>query len=440
MTTARASTARLAMIGVVTVACCALYVGRTEGEPRMSPPHAVVETRVSLRREHVVRVTGDAPYFSPPTLVVRAGDVVRWQSEPVAELHNVHELRDASFVAMIPPGQAFTYRFSRPGELDYGCRIHPWMRGHVSVLPYRVVEQPLDPGTGGVALVRIGERVAALAGPEPRLVLLPEGRVTPLDVDVHRTIAGDAQARAWFVTAKQDGLIGVGVDGGKLPRALQIDAGSITAAAVAPGGRVWLLRAGDGRVGWNDPGSSEVHWSASAAPASPVVALAATEHRVFRMTKDGRLWSTAMDGADKEWPLPTGTRITRIAADGDRLWTVDSGRAKLLRIDGDRVIERSLPPTMVAPSRLAVSPDHALFFIAGQREDRLARLTEDGQMDEFELDNTASPPTALAIESAKRGWLIRAGRIAWFEIPDLAPLADPDGSRGRIPGETRPNH
>ena len=139
MTRAQAPAGRRAGGIAVVAACLCGLVTPTEGEPPASPPRTVVaETRASLRREHVVRVTGDAPYFSPRTLVVRAGDMVRWQGEPVAEVHSVHELKDASFVATIHPGEVFTHRFSRPGEFDYGCRFHPWMRGHVTVLPYRV--------------------------------------------------------------------------------------------------------------------------------------------------------------------------------------------------------------------------------------------------------------------------------------------------------------
>lgn len=346
------------------------------------------EQRTSLRPEHVVVVDGDAPYFSPPSLVLRVGDTVRWQSPPMAEVHSVHDLKDGSFAATLSPGTAFTYRFQRPGEFDYGCRYHPWMRGHVTVRPYRVSGTPVGldgPNRTGLALIQHDGRVAALLGPKPALVYLPAGPTVPLDA------LGEA---------------------------------AIAAVTVAPGGRVWLVHPGEGRLAWLDPGAPAIRWAEKTPPlASPVEtsALAALEERVFRLTADGRLWSAGLDGVpEREWPLPPGAVVTAIAADGDRLWCADAGRGKLLRIEGDRLVERSLPPALAAPSRIATAPDGSVFLIAGPGADRLARLTQDGDLQELELAAEGGLPEALALESLRRGWLIRGGRLERLDLPDLA--------------------
>lgn len=88
--------------------------------------------------EHVVTIHMDAPYFRPARLTIHVGDTVRWVSPSASDIHDVRELSDAIvFDGKIAPGGSWSFPFDAPGEYDYGCRYHPWMRGHISVRPAR---------------------------------------------------------------------------------------------------------------------------------------------------------------------------------------------------------------------------------------------------------------------------------------------------------------
>ena len=36
---------------------------------------------------------------------------------------------------VIPPGQSWSFTFTTPGKYDYYCVPHPYMTGHITVLP-----------------------------------------------------------------------------------------------------------------------------------------------------------------------------------------------------------------------------------------------------------------------------------------------------------------
>lgn len=72
--------------------------------------------------------------FAPAKLVVPAGTAVRFVNED-GEAHTV-TAEDRSFDSTgIDGGDAWAYRFAKPGKFDYFCALHPYMKGTVVVLP-----------------------------------------------------------------------------------------------------------------------------------------------------------------------------------------------------------------------------------------------------------------------------------------------------------------
>jgi nitrite reductase (NO-forming) len=90
--------------------------------------------------------------YNPAQITVTAGTTVTWvNQDPVG--HTVTEgnadspkpssqrVFDSSHgtaganVIVIPSGQSWSFTFTTSGEYDYYCIPHPYMRGHVSVLP-----------------------------------------------------------------------------------------------------------------------------------------------------------------------------------------------------------------------------------------------------------------------------------------------------------------
>jgi len=70
--------------------------------------------------------------FVPATLTVSAGSVVRFVNDD-GEAHTV-TADDRSFDSSgLDGGNAWTYRFAKPGKYAYFCALHPYMKGTVVV-------------------------------------------------------------------------------------------------------------------------------------------------------------------------------------------------------------------------------------------------------------------------------------------------------------------
>jgi len=72
--------------------------------------------------------------FTPATLTLHVGEEVTWEN---------HDSQDHSAVAdngifnsdVIGPGQTYRWTATKPGTFQYGCFIHPDMRGTIIVQP-----------------------------------------------------------------------------------------------------------------------------------------------------------------------------------------------------------------------------------------------------------------------------------------------------------------
>ena len=81
-----------------------------------------------------------APYFDPISATVASGNPIRWDN-PTPTHHTVtHDgcVDDRSSCSFdsgtIPPGEQFTIASLPPGRYVYHCRIHPILRGVLTVI------------------------------------------------------------------------------------------------------------------------------------------------------------------------------------------------------------------------------------------------------------------------------------------------------------------
>jgi plastocyanin len=74
--------------------------------------------------------------FVPATLTVPAGAVVRFVNDD-GEAHTVTAENRSFDSTGIDGGEAWAYRFAKPGTFAYFCALHPYMKAAVLVLPAR---------------------------------------------------------------------------------------------------------------------------------------------------------------------------------------------------------------------------------------------------------------------------------------------------------------
>ena len=64
---------------------------------------------------------------------MKVGDTVTWTNQDDAMMHSV-TADDGSFDSgLLAQGETFSHTFTDPGEFEYFCTPHPWMRAKVVV-------------------------------------------------------------------------------------------------------------------------------------------------------------------------------------------------------------------------------------------------------------------------------------------------------------------
>ena len=79
-----------------------------------------------------IEVTIDKLVFSPATVEAKVGDTIEWVNMDVfAHTATVK----GGWEVMIPPKKSASLTLKAAGTVDYFCRFHPNMKGHVNVAP-----------------------------------------------------------------------------------------------------------------------------------------------------------------------------------------------------------------------------------------------------------------------------------------------------------------
>lgn len=103
--------------------------------------------------------------FNPSEITITAGTTVTWinrdtightvtEGTPQSPKPANQRLFDSSHgteggnVITIAPGNSFSFTFTTPGQYDYYCIPHPYMTGHVTVLPSATTSAPQSLGYG----------------------------------------------------------------------------------------------------------------------------------------------------------------------------------------------------------------------------------------------------------------------------------------------------
>ncbi len=78
-----------------------------------------------------IQVAIDKVAYAPVNISARVGDTIEWSNKDIVA--HTATSRDKSWDYMILPNKKQTLTLKRAGEIDYYCKFHPNMKGHISV-------------------------------------------------------------------------------------------------------------------------------------------------------------------------------------------------------------------------------------------------------------------------------------------------------------------
>ncbi len=73
------------------------------------------------------------PDYSVNVLTVKVGTTVTWTNDDPDMLHTVTDVDGTFDSGFLDPGGSFSFTFDTPGEYEYFCQPHPWMRAKIVV-------------------------------------------------------------------------------------------------------------------------------------------------------------------------------------------------------------------------------------------------------------------------------------------------------------------
>jgi plastocyanin/uncharacterized membrane protein len=122
----RPATSPSPVVFLLFLALLAVLVSNAAGQtPPKSPQNIIV-----IKQMH----------FDPPSLNVKAGDVVEWKNEDIFS-HTVTASDGTFDSGLIAPGSSWQTTITKTGDIAYHCRPHPNMTAHLIVQPLVGAEQ-----------------------------------------------------------------------------------------------------------------------------------------------------------------------------------------------------------------------------------------------------------------------------------------------------------
>jgi plastocyanin/streptogramin lyase len=396
----------------------------------------LTEERHRLPREYPVQVSSTGAYFFPNALTIRVGDMVGWFNPPIADTHSVRELSSAAFDEVLAPGTTWRHRFIHEGEFEYGCRLHPWMRGHVTVLPFRITttRRTMPPSVEGnfADLVPFGKAVLMLENRGGTAFSLSTEGVAKLPLawrPTATTVSGSDDDRIWLLAPNGRAVVRIWPGGSD--REVELPDRDVSMTALAPGvhGELWLFDERDRRLGRFEPETRNLRWLRQGLPVQEIQRMVATRTKVFILESDGRIRAyDQRDGQEVSLALPPDSRAQAIAADGDLIWYTDRNRNKIVEILDDRIIEYTIPSPGAGLGSLAIAPDRSVWFIESALG-KVGRVA--GSVTEFDLGGATAPVTAIAVDRSLHVWLLRPDNVEYFSIRDIPLLEEVSKSDGQ---------
>jgi plastocyanin len=78
-----------------------------------------------------VEITIDELVYAPAEVSAKVGDTIEWVNKDA--LAHTATAKNNDWDVMIGPNKTARLVLTKPGEVDYYCKFHPNMKGHVTV-------------------------------------------------------------------------------------------------------------------------------------------------------------------------------------------------------------------------------------------------------------------------------------------------------------------
>jgi streptogramin lyase/plastocyanin len=387
----------------------------------LKPPAQTGTEAVTIggaKRIYVVRLSNEAPYYSPASTDVQVGDAVRWVNEGASDTHSVYFSSGTYAAPSILPGTESCHRFDREGEFEYTCRFHPWMHGTVVVGPKRLpsvqVQAPASVELRDAEFM-VGPQATWLlqTSPGPQAFQIsPVGTLTPHHLPIS-SVAGTRFAiepggAIWLLQAPYASLLRYDLtarSSKEYKLEAPLDPGMPLGFA---GSKLWSFDSGSGRFLAFDPGTGKVQWSSPQKIGAPPVEMASTPAgRVF-LVENGRHVAAIFDSAQQkttEFDFGPVARLSSVAAGADDGWFTDAGRNKLLQAHDGWIYEHTISSLASGPQGLSVTDTGAVWF-AETEVGRLGHFNK-GKISEFALPEGARP-LRVAADAERHLWIMEA--------------------------------
>ncbi len=101
----------------------------------LAEPATIDATRISTDHVSIVKDSWSPDIvesYAPTAIEVNSGTTVTWTNNDFV-IHTVTDNKKSFDSEFIQAGSTWSHTFEKPGEFDYLCTLHPWMKGSVSV-------------------------------------------------------------------------------------------------------------------------------------------------------------------------------------------------------------------------------------------------------------------------------------------------------------------
>lgn len=84
-------------------------------------------------RAATIEVVIDKLVFTPAEVTAKVGDTIEWDNKDFLE--HTATAKDGSWNVLLPPKKKGSFVATKAGTYDYYCKLHPNMKGKLTVTP-----------------------------------------------------------------------------------------------------------------------------------------------------------------------------------------------------------------------------------------------------------------------------------------------------------------